>query len=397
MIEVISKGGRQLIGGGLFWAVLALGCAPPEPARVVLEESAAALQRVENGTYRYVYEGTGSLTGSYSGQASFEKPPGGGFFFKVEVEPSPTPAAAGRGDDPSAPPTLTIASNGHQITVRDGAIGRFSYGTYQGGSAHLAAGAGYGLLFQFAEPEPYAAELAGELTYVGQDTIAGVAVDVVSATSPQFGGSSITWYVGSEDRLPRGRDWIANAAGSEGRFTFRMEELATDTTLGAQALASMSNPTDEVIDEDVRVVSVGAAAPEWSLELADGRTASSDALLGQVVVLQVWASWCRSCRESMTEIDRVVSSIADDRVRLIGLNAWESESIEPDEWASAFGVSHEIAARGEAVAGLFKTPAPPAVFVIGADGTLVYAANPVRLSARALAGEVEAAIRAAIE
>lgn len=367
------------------------GCARTEPGRAVLEESVAALRAVENGTYRFDYAGTGSLTGRYTGRVSFQKPEGG-FFFKVELVPSPTRPDPNR-DDPDDPPTMTIASNGFEVTVRDEAIGRFSHGTYRGGSGHLAANAGYGLLFQFAEDSPYAIELAGELRHAGRDTIGGVAVDVVEATSPQLGGSTVTWYIGAMDRLPRGRDWVAEGDESSGAFRFRIEELEVDTRLTPDALGNMSDLGDEIVDEDARVVAVGAPAPDGTIDLPGGPAALSS-LRGETVVLQIWASWCRSCRDTITELHEAVGGL--EGVRLIGLNAWESDTVDPVRWIERLGVSHEVALGGERLAAEFKVPAPPAVFVIAPDGTLVYV-SPAGTPPPVLAEQVEAAVRSAIE
>ncbi|MFV1986710.1 MAG: TlpA family protein disulfide reductase [Gemmatimonadota bacterium] len=377
-------------------AMLAVtACQPPDRAGQILEESAAAIAAVRNGTYRYEYEGTGSLAGSYSGRVSFERPAGGGFFFKARLTPSPTPIEPGV-EWTDGLPTLTIASNGREVTARDGTTSRFSFGTYAGGSGHLASSAGYAVLFQFAESDPFKVELSGELTYVGLETIDGVECEVVGATSPAFGGAEVTWYIGVEDRLPRGRDWVATLPGAEGSFTFRVSELAIDTALGPEALGNMSDLGDELVDEDARDVGVGARAPEWTLSGPSGEPVSSGAFLGEVTVLTIWSTWCQSCWEAMPAIDEVVRSFEGEPVRLLGVNAWEDRDASPETFVSGRGMSFEVLIRGERVAAEYKVGVPPAVFVLDADGTIVFAQNPITSSPADLTRELEAAIRAAI-
>ncbi len=371
-------------------------CEPPDQARQILEESALAIAALRNGTYLYGYEGTGSLAGSYTGRVSFERPVGGGFFFKARLTPSPTPFTPGTEWTKDTPPMFTIASNGLELTARDEVTGRFWFGTYEGGSGHLASSSGYAVLFQFAQPDPFQAELAGALTYLGLETIGGVECEVVEATSPAFGGADVTWYIGVEDRLPRGRDWEATRPGAEGTFSFRISELATDTALGPEALGNMSDPADEVIDEDRRQVRIGSEAPEWTLSRPSGEVLSSEAFSGEVVVLTVWSTWCQPCWEHMPAIDAALGSFDGEAVRLLGVSAWEGDDASPAEFVSERDMSFEVLAGGERLATDYKVGAPPAIFVIDTGGTIVFAQNPITSDPTTLTRELESAIRAAL-
>jgi len=56
-------------------------------------------------------------------------------------------------------------------------------------------------------------------------------------------------------------------------------------------------PPAEVSEED-------RPAPPWAVTLPDGRTLTSDALKGKVVLVNFWATWCPYCRKEKPVIDR---------------------------------------------------------------------------------------------
>jgi peroxiredoxin len=55
---------------------------------------------------------------------------------------------------------------------------------------------------------------------------------------------------------------------------------------------------------------VGQPAPEATLVTLDGRRLSTNALLGQVVILSFWATWCVPCREELPLLSRYATDHA---------------------------------------------------------------------------------------
>jgi peroxiredoxin len=327
---------------------------------------------------------------------AFQKASTGAFYFRAELTPSPTPPLPGRETTLWGAPRLTIASNGREVTARDEAIGRFSYGSYSGGSGHLAASSGYAVLFEFAEDEPFAAELSGELIDLGREIVGGVECHVIGTTSPAFGGAEVIWHIGVEDGLPRGRRWVATQPGAEGEFSFRISDLVVDKALGSEALGNTSESDDELIEEDARIVDVGSPAPSWTLADASGANLSLEELRGEVVVLAVWATWCLPCQDVLSAVDGVVRRFDGEPVRLIGISAWEDPDVSATRVMAARGLSYEVLEHGELVGLDYKVAAPPALFVIDTEGRLVFVRNPLARPLDDLAADVETAIRAAL-
>ena len=63
-------------------------------------------------------------------------------------------------------------------------------------------------------------------------------------------------------------------------------------------------------------VGPGARAPEYSAPALDGQSVSLASLRGKVVVLNVWATWCRPCRTEMPALERLHRKLGTDGLEL---------------------------------------------------------------------------------
>lgn len=60
--------------------------------------------------------------------------------------------------------------------------------------------------------------------------------------------------------------------------------------------------------------------PPLAFETMDGQPAGLDAFKGQVVVLNLWATWCVPCREEMPTLDRLQAAFAGQPVAVLALS-----------------------------------------------------------------------------
>ncbi len=113
-------------------------------------------------------------------------------------------------------------------------------------------------------------------------------------------------------------------------------------------------------------------APEFSLVMLDAptRQLSTADMAGQVWVLNVWASWCVSCRAE----HEVITALANKNlVSVIGLN-YKDESDDATRWLEQFGNPYtaSVIDRDGRVGIDWGVYGVPETFVIGADGMIKY-------------------------
>ncbi len=80
-------------------------------------------------------------------------------------------------------------------------------------------------------------------------------------------------------------------------------------------------------------------APDLSgTTLAGDPFALSDHL-GEVVVLNVWASWCAPCRAEAQDLEQVWSEVQESGVQFVGLNTRDSQAAA-DAFVDRFGLTY---------------------------------------------------------
>ena len=113
-------------------------------------------------------------------------------------------------------------------------------------------------------------------------------------------------------------------------------------------------------------------APAFSLAMLEdqSRKLSTADLIGQVWVLNVWASWCVSCR---AEHEVITALASRNLVTVVGLN-YKDESADATRWLQQFGNPYatSVIDRDGRVGIDWGVYGVPETFVIGADGLIKY-------------------------
>jgi cytochrome c biogenesis protein CcmG/thiol:disulfide interchange protein DsbE len=113
-------------------------------------------------------------------------------------------------------------------------------------------------------------------------------------------------------------------------------------------------------------------APEFTLSMLEtpSRQLSTKDMSGQVWVLNVWASWCVSCRAE----HEVITELANRKlVTVVGLN-YKDEPADATRWLEQFGNPYatSVIDRDGRVGIDWGVYGVPETFVIGADGMIKY-------------------------
>ena len=113
---------------------------------------------------------------------------------------------------------------------------------------------------------------------------------------------------------------------------------------------------------------IGKAAPAFTLPQLHqlNKTFSPKEMLGKVWILNVWASWCVSCRAEHHVLNEMINS---NTVNLIGLN-YKDEVTDARRWLSRYGNPYQLSVSDlEGLAGIdWGVYGVPETFVMDKKG-----------------------------
>jgi thiol-disulfide isomerase/thioredoxin len=118
------------------------------------------------------------------------------------------------------------------------------------------------------------------------------------------------------------------------------------------------------------------AAPPIAGELLDGDTLDVADLRGDVVVVNVWASWCGPCRAETADLEQVNLSTGELGVRFVGLNIQDERDKAASFMAGRVTYPSIFDPAFETGLGFRDPPAPigpPATLVLDRDGGVAVA------------------------
>ena len=132
-------------------------------------------------------------------------------------------------------------------------------------------------------------------------------------------------------------------------------------------------------------------APPLEMTALDGETVRLDDLRGQVVVLNVWATWCPPCRvETPGFVD--LQDAFEGEVQFLGLST-DADVADVRRFAAQMGVNYPLLVGPNRAGDGYHVPALPTTFLIDRDGRVRFRheglllAHALRPTLRALVRE----------
>lgn len=128
-------------------------------------------------------------------------------------------------------------------------------------------------------------------------------------------------------------------------------------------------------------VEVGSAAPGFVARDLEGHPTSLDDLRGEVVLLNIWATWCPPCVQEMPSMQRLYDEMRDEGLRVVAVSI-DADPGQVDAggrpggdigaFAASLGLSFEIwhDPAGD-IQRTYRTTGVPESFVIDRDGTII--------------------------
>lgn len=119
-------------------------------------------------------------------------------------------------------------------------------------------------------------------------------------------------------------------------------------------------------------VEIGQPAPRYAATTLGGDSASTAALAGKVVLLNVWATWCAPCRDEIPYLQSLYDKHRADGLEIVGVSV-DARGQESDirEFANEFKMTYPIwRDPDERVQSLYMALGVPSSYLIDRAGVL---------------------------
>jgi peroxiredoxin len=120
-------------------------------------------------------------------------------------------------------------------------------------------------------------------------------------------------------------------------------------------------------------VEVGSRAPDFrAVDLASGDSAALEDYRGQVVLLNIWATWCEPCRVEMPAMERLHRELAPEGLKVVAVSIDEAGPEVVRQFQRDLGLSFRLLHdRTRAIERIYQTTGVPESFVINREGRIV--------------------------
>jgi len=133
-----------------------------------------------------------------------------------------------------------------------------------------------------------------------------------------------------------------------------------------------STPTTSTAAPPNNGVEVGLPAPAFNLESLDGEQVALSDHLGEVVVVNFWATWCPPCRAEMPGIEQVYQAHKDEGMVVLAINGQE-EAVLVKNFIDENGFTFPVLLDSNAEAlRAYNARSFPMTIVVDRDGVVQY-------------------------
>ena len=118
---------------------------------------------------------------------------------------------------------------------------------------------------------------------------------------------------------------------------------------------------------------VGDAMPAYSSTYLDGTTFDVASQKGNVVLLNVWATWCGPCRFETPELETLHKKYGPQGLKVVGVSVDDTGVPGVKQFVSENKITYPIAVDADGkIANVLRTTVLPTSIIIGRDGTILW-------------------------
>ncbi|MEK6611085.1 MAG: TlpA disulfide reductase family protein [Gemmatimonadota bacterium] len=127
------------------------------------------------------------------------------------------------------------------------------------------------------------------------------------------------------------------------------------------------------LSPDIFPVEVGSRAPDFgAVDLATGDTVTLASYRGQVVLLNVWATWCEPCRVEMPSMERLHQELGPQGLKIVAISIDEAGPDVVRDFQRELGLTFQILHdRSRAIERIYQTTGVPESFVLNREGRIM--------------------------
>lgn len=116
----------------------------------------------------------------------------------------------------------------------------------------------------------------------------------------------------------------------------------------------------------------GFSAPDFTLSQRGGAPLTLSGLRGQVVVINLWASWCGPCRAEMPALEQAQRALQADGLMVLGLNTtFQDDEAAALAFADELGLTFPLVFdRDGTVSAQYDLRATPTTFFVDRRGVI---------------------------
>jgi cytochrome c biogenesis protein CcmG/thiol:disulfide interchange protein DsbE len=154
-------------------------------------------------------------------------------------------------------------------------------------------------------------------------------------------------------------------------MTSRQQWAIVGSIIAAMAVALGS--ASYFMREQLFPVTLGSEAPDFKAKVLGSNSYKTLAdYKGQVVVLNVWATWCEPCRQELPSLERLYQEYGPKGLKLVAVSIDDYVSEDSIRaFAKNFGITFEVLHDStHAIERVYQTTGYPETFVIGPEGTI---------------------------
>lgn len=124
---------------------------------------------------------------------------------------------------------------------------------------------------------------------------------------------------------------------------------------------------------DLAPVSVGSKAPAFrAARLETGDSVGLSRFAGQVVLLNIWATWCAPCEQEMPSIQRLYQELTPEGLKIVSVSIDDGPPDAVRRWLEDRKLTFEVLQdRSHAIERIYQTTGVPESFVIDRHGVIV--------------------------